>query len=57
MFVEAHRGYHFGSVDLENCFHILCAVWDSDRSLFAGGSNGVVYEIILNARAVSDTLC
>lgn len=53
LFINTSLGYVATILDLESCFHVLCCVWTSDRSLFVGGSNGVVYEITLNYHLVS----
>lgn len=57
LFIQAKTGRVAGSLDLEKCFRVLCCIWTSDQALFAGGTNGVVYEIILNSRSVSFHVC
>lgn len=53
LFIDADIGDVLGTLDLESCFHVLCASWHSKHSLFAGGLNGVVYDITLNPHNVS----
>jgi hypothetical protein len=53
LFIEAGSGYAMGTLDLGDCFHILSTIWHSNLAFFAGGSNGVVYDVTFNPHVVS----
>ncbi|KAG8763201.1 hypothetical protein FRC11_005467, partial [Ceratobasidium sp. 423] len=49
LFTDIDSGTSLGIIDLEN-FYILTAVWRSNSTLILGGSNGVVYEMVINPK-------
>ncbi|KAG8703117.1 hypothetical protein FRC11_010956, partial [Ceratobasidium sp. 423] len=49
LFTDVDSGKLIGIIDLEN-FYVLAAIWQSNSMLILSGSNGVVYEMVINPK-------